>query len=112
MSPKEAARRMQPMRRRVIEFDVHHWANTFLGALDMVTESRGHLNVPTVSYPGARVPPGPGFPSLARALAQQLRSLTTDPRRRPCFAILMGRWRPSSSGQTTPGYPRRVSSTR
>ena len=38
VSPKEAARRMQPMRRRVIEFDVHHWANAFLGALDMVTE--------------------------------------------------------------------------
>jgi trehalose 6-phosphate synthase len=38
VSPKEAARRMQPLRRRVIEFDVHHWANTFLGALDMVTE--------------------------------------------------------------------------
>jgi alpha,alpha-trehalose-phosphate synthase [UDP-forming] len=38
VSPREAARRMQPMRRRVIEFDVHHWANTFLGALDMVTE--------------------------------------------------------------------------
>jgi trehalose-6-phosphate synthase len=41
VSPREAARRMQPMRRRVIEFDVHHWANTFLGALDMVTEARG-----------------------------------------------------------------------
>ncbi len=38
VSPREAARRMQAMRRRVIEFDVHHWANTFLGALDMVTE--------------------------------------------------------------------------
>jgi alpha,alpha-trehalose-phosphate synthase [UDP-forming] len=38
VSPREAARRMQPMRRRVIEFNVHHWANTFLGALDMVTE--------------------------------------------------------------------------
>ena len=37
-SPREAARRMQPLRRRVLEFDVHHWANTFLGALDMVTE--------------------------------------------------------------------------
>ena len=41
VSPKEAARRMQPLRRRVIEFDVHHWANTFLGALDMVTEMPG-----------------------------------------------------------------------
>jgi alpha,alpha-trehalose-phosphate synthase [UDP-forming] len=38
VSPRAAARRMQAMRRRVIEFDVHHWANTFLGALDMVTE--------------------------------------------------------------------------
>jgi alpha,alpha-trehalose-phosphate synthase [UDP-forming] len=37
-SPREVARRMQPLRRRVLEFDVHHWANTFLGALDMVTE--------------------------------------------------------------------------
>jgi alpha,alpha-trehalose-phosphate synthase [UDP-forming] len=41
VSPKEAARRMQPLRRRVIEFDVQHWANTFLGALDMVTEMPG-----------------------------------------------------------------------
>ena len=41
VSPKEAARRMQPLRRRVIEFDVQHWANTFLGALDMVTEMLG-----------------------------------------------------------------------
>ena len=38
VSPKDAARRMQSLRRRVIEFDVYHWANTFLGALDMVTE--------------------------------------------------------------------------
>jgi alpha,alpha-trehalose-phosphate synthase [UDP-forming] len=38
VSPRDAARRMQPLRRRVLEFDVHHWANTFLGALDMVTE--------------------------------------------------------------------------
>jgi hypothetical protein len=28
---------MRLLRRRVIEFDVHHWANTFLAALDMVT---------------------------------------------------------------------------
>ena len=35
--PGDAARRMRTLRRRVIEFDVHHWANTFLGALDMVT---------------------------------------------------------------------------
>jgi alpha,alpha-trehalose-phosphate synthase [UDP-forming] len=41
VSPREAARRMQALRRRVIEFDVHHWANTFLGALDMVTELPG-----------------------------------------------------------------------
>jgi hypothetical protein len=26
------------MRRRVAEFDVHHWANAFLGALAMVAE--------------------------------------------------------------------------
>jgi trehalose 6-phosphate synthase len=37
LSPREAARRMRSMRRRVMEFDVHHWANTFLAALDMVT---------------------------------------------------------------------------
>jgi alpha,alpha-trehalose-phosphate synthase [UDP-forming] len=36
-TPGEQSRRMRPMRRRVIEADVHHWANTFLGALDMVT---------------------------------------------------------------------------
>jgi alpha,alpha-trehalose-phosphate synthase [UDP-forming] len=35
VSPAEAARRMRALRRRVIEFDVHHWANTFLAALDM-----------------------------------------------------------------------------
>jgi alpha,alpha-trehalose-phosphate synthase [UDP-forming] len=35
----EATRRMRTMRRRVMEFDVHHWANTFLGALDMVTSA-------------------------------------------------------------------------
>ncbi len=39
VSPPEAARRMRHLRRRVIEFDVHHWANTFLGALDMVTST-------------------------------------------------------------------------
>jgi alpha,alpha-trehalose-phosphate synthase [UDP-forming] len=37
VSSGEAARRMRALRRRVIEFDVHHWASTFLGALDMVT---------------------------------------------------------------------------
>jgi alpha,alpha-trehalose-phosphate synthase [UDP-forming] len=35
--PDEAARRMRSMRRRVTEFDVHHWATTFVAALDMVT---------------------------------------------------------------------------
>ncbi len=38
-SPSEQSRRMRPMRRRVIESDVHHWANAFLGALDMVTSN-------------------------------------------------------------------------
>ncbi|MCU4185118.1 trehalose-6-phosphate synthase [Acidiferrimicrobium sp. IK] len=38
-TPVEQSRRMRPLRRRVIEADVHHWANTFLGALDMVTTS-------------------------------------------------------------------------
>jgi alpha,alpha-trehalose-phosphate synthase [UDP-forming] len=36
-SPGDAARRMRALRRRVLDFDVHHWANTFLAALDMVT---------------------------------------------------------------------------
>ena len=36
-TPTERARRMRALRRRVGEFDVHRWANTFLGALDMAT---------------------------------------------------------------------------
>ncbi len=39
-SRSEAARRMRAMRRRVFEDDVHHWAATFLGALEMVAEGR------------------------------------------------------------------------
>ncbi len=39
-SPAAAARRMRAMRRRVFEDDVHHWAATFLGALEMVAEGR------------------------------------------------------------------------
>jgi alpha,alpha-trehalose-phosphate synthase [UDP-forming] len=46
VSPDEAARRMRILRRRVTEFDVHHWANTFLGALDMVTGTPGHREPP------------------------------------------------------------------
>jgi trehalose 6-phosphate synthase len=38
--PADAARRMRAMRRRVTEFDVHHWAGAFLGALEMVAEGR------------------------------------------------------------------------
>jgi alpha,alpha-trehalose-phosphate synthase [UDP-forming] len=41
VSSSEAARRMRTLRRRVLEFDVHHWANTFLAALDMVTNPAG-----------------------------------------------------------------------
>jgi alpha,alpha-trehalose-phosphate synthase [UDP-forming] len=41
VSSSEAARRMRTLRRRVLEFDVHHWANTFLAALDMVTNPTG-----------------------------------------------------------------------
>jgi alpha,alpha-trehalose-phosphate synthase [UDP-forming] len=37
----ESSRRMRAMRRRVIEFDVHHWANAFLGALAMAAERQG-----------------------------------------------------------------------
>ena len=33
VSPREAGRRMRTMRRRVHEFDVNHWASTFLAAL-------------------------------------------------------------------------------
>jgi alpha,alpha-trehalose-phosphate synthase [UDP-forming] len=36
VSPAEATRRMRALRRRVFEDDVSHWADTFLGALDMV----------------------------------------------------------------------------
>ena len=38
VSAEEAARRMRALRRRITEFDVHHWANAFLGALAMVSE--------------------------------------------------------------------------
>jgi alpha,alpha-trehalose-phosphate synthase [UDP-forming] len=38
--PSEASRRIRAMRRRVFEDDVHHWAATFLGALEMVAEGR------------------------------------------------------------------------
>jgi trehalose-6-phosphate synthase len=41
VGPPESSRRMRAMRRRVIEFDVHHWANAFLGALAMVAEPQG-----------------------------------------------------------------------
>jgi alpha,alpha-trehalose-phosphate synthase [UDP-forming] len=37
VSAGEAARRMRALRRRVIDYDVHHWASTFLAALEMVT---------------------------------------------------------------------------
>jgi trehalose 6-phosphate synthase len=33
-SPAEARQRMEAMRRRVFNHDVHDWANEFLGALD------------------------------------------------------------------------------
>ena len=33
-------RRMRAMRRRIFEDDVHHWAATFLGSLEMVAEGR------------------------------------------------------------------------
>jgi alpha,alpha-trehalose-phosphate synthase [UDP-forming] len=36
-SDDEAERRMRALRKQVAESDVHHWANTFLGSLDMVT---------------------------------------------------------------------------
>jgi trehalose 6-phosphate synthase len=39
-SPSDGSRRMRAMRRRVFEDDVHHWAATFLGALEMVAEGR------------------------------------------------------------------------
>jgi trehalose 6-phosphate synthase len=40
VAPSEAARRMRALRRRVTEFDVHHWASAFLGALEMVAEGQ------------------------------------------------------------------------
>ncbi|HLI00382.1 MAG TPA: trehalose-6-phosphate synthase [Acidimicrobiales bacterium] len=40
VDPADATRRMRALRRRVAEFDVHHWASAFLGALEMVAESR------------------------------------------------------------------------
>ena len=36
VSPAEARRRMRSMRRRVLENDVAHWADTYLRALDQV----------------------------------------------------------------------------
>jgi alpha,alpha-trehalose-phosphate synthase [UDP-forming] len=38
VSRAEAGRRVRAMRRRVREDDVHHWAATFLGALELVAE--------------------------------------------------------------------------
>lgn len=46
LSPREAARRMRVMRRRVFQHDVRHWAQTFLTALDD--------QVATVRRPAAR----------------------------------------------------------
>ena len=37
VSPGESTRRMRALRRRVFEDDVSHWADTFLGAIDMVS---------------------------------------------------------------------------
>jgi trehalose 6-phosphate synthase len=39
--PAAAGRAIRAMRRRLFEDDVHHWAATFLGALDMVSEASG-----------------------------------------------------------------------
>jgi alpha,alpha-trehalose-phosphate synthase [UDP-forming] len=39
-NPSDGSRRMRAMRRRVFEDDVHNWAATFLGALEMVAEGR------------------------------------------------------------------------
>ncbi|HWE56654.1 MAG TPA: trehalose-6-phosphate synthase [Acidimicrobiales bacterium] len=41
LSRRQKSQRMRSLRRRVAEFDVHHWANTFLGALDMVIDDSG-----------------------------------------------------------------------
>jgi alpha,alpha-trehalose-phosphate synthase [UDP-forming] len=41
VSPGQAARRMRALRRRVLDYDVHHWASTFLAALDMATKEEG-----------------------------------------------------------------------
>ena len=41
VSPAEARRRMRTMRRRVREFDVSHWAASFLGALEQASPGGG-----------------------------------------------------------------------
>jgi trehalose 6-phosphate synthase len=40
VSPTEARRRMRALRRRVLEYDISRWADTFLAALDRETASR------------------------------------------------------------------------
>jgi trehalose 6-phosphate synthase len=41
ITPRDARRRMRTMRRRVREFDVAHWAQTFLTALDRAPSNEG-----------------------------------------------------------------------
>ena len=41
VSPQEARRRMRSMRRRVREFDVARWAESFLDALDQAPTANG-----------------------------------------------------------------------
>ncbi len=52
VSPAEARRRMRSMRRRVLENDVKHWADTFLDALAR-TPREGEHSRPAAAHPGA-----------------------------------------------------------
>ena len=58
LSPREAARRMRMMRKRVFQHDVRHWADTFLRALDeQVGADRMPLVVPPATKPAHRPEP-------------------------------------------------------
>jgi trehalose 6-phosphate phosphatase len=69
MSPREAARRMRVMRRRVFQHDVRHWAQTFLTALDEQVVV-GRREVPAAG-PGEviEMPADDGAPASAPAVA-------------------------------------------
>ena len=43
MDPREARRRMRGLRKRVMENDVAHWANSFLSALEAMPQHTSHV---------------------------------------------------------------------